>query len=97
MKSLGTVGSITTFQMEDSDIPKIPMPISNDILTKRTEKMRSVPYCNYCDPKHFVVYGFCKNCKRRRECPMFDEKGTMDMWDYEEYKKRWNELKEDTK
>ncbi len=38
MKSLGTVGSITTFQMEDSDIPKIPMPISNDILTKRTEK-----------------------------------------------------------
>ncbi len=59
--------------------------------------MRSVPYCNYCDPKNFVIYGFCKNCKRRCECPMFDEKGSMDMWDYEAYKKRWNELKEDTK
>jgi len=26
---------------------------------------------------------------------MFDEKGSMDMWNYEEYRKRWNELRSD--
>ncbi len=52
-------------------------------------------YCNHCDPKHFTIYGFCKNCHRRCECPLFDEKGTMDMWDYEEYRKRWNQLRPD--
>lgn len=54
-------------------------------------------FCKHCDPKYFVIYGFCKHCNRRCECPLFDEKGALAMWDYEEYKKRWNELKKDTK
>jgi len=52
-------------------------------------------WCNYCDPKYFVIYGFCGNCNRRCECPLFDPKGTMSLLDYEEYRKRWNELRSD--
>lgn len=52
-------------------------------------------YCNYCDPKLFVIYGFCRNCKRRCECPLFEPKGNMSVLDYEEYKNRWNKERPD--
>lgn len=52
-------------------------------------------YCPYCDPKHFTIYGFCKNCKRKCECPFFDPKSNMSFSDYETYKKNWNQGRAD--
>ncbi len=48
-------------------------------------------YCNYCDPKHFTLYGFCGNCKRKCECPLYDPRSKMSLEDYAAYKKRWYE------
>ncbi len=47
-------------------------------------------YCNYCDPKHFTIYGFCKNCKRKCEAPLYDPKSGMSIQAYEQYKATWN-------
>ncbi len=52
-------------------------------------------YCNHCDPRNFTVYGFCKNCKRRCECPLFDPRSGMSLTDYAGYKQRWNDEKPD--
>ena len=52
-------------------------------------------YCNYCDPKTYTIYGFCKNCKRRCEPPLYEPKSKMSLSDYEEYKARWNEQRSD--
>lgn len=48
-------------------------------------------YCEYCDPKKIIVYGFCSKCKRRCDPPLYEPKSTMSLLDYEAYKKRWNE------
>lgn len=53
-------------------------------------------YCNYCDPKHFVVYGFCKNCKRKCNPPLYEPKSTMSAIDYQEYCRRWDSDRADT-
>ena len=50
---------------------------------------------DYCDPKHFTIYGFCRNCNRRCECPLFDPKGLMSFLEYQDYKRRWNEQRSD--
>lgn len=47
-------------------------------------------YCESCDPKFFVVYGFCDNCNRRCEPPLFDPKGSMSLLDYDEFRTNWN-------
>lgn len=52
-------------------------------------------YCQYCDPKFFVIYGFCGNCKRRCDAPLYDKRSGMSPDDYEDYKFRWNEQKAD--
>lgn len=46
--------------------------------------------CNYCDPKHFTVYGFCRNCSRKCEPPIFDPEGTISYLDYEKIRESWN-------
>lgn len=48
-------------------------------------------YCRYCDPKYYVVYGFCFNCKRRCQPPsLFDpwDGNTLEEWD--ETRRKWN-------
>jgi hypothetical protein len=40
MKNLGTKGNVTTWKFEESDIPKIPMPISSDILKDQPERSK---------------------------------------------------------
>ncbi len=50
-------------------------------------------WCNYCDPAHFTIYGFCKNCRRRCEAPLYEPKG-MSFAEYEVYRKRWNDEKD---
>lgn len=42
--------------------------------------------CNECDPKHFVIYGFCTECGKRCQPPIFDEEGQMSFLNYEEFK-----------
>ena len=51
--------------------------------------------CNYCDPKHFTIYGFCKNCRRKCECPLHEPKSGMTIENYEAFKKSWNEGRSD--
>ena len=52
-------------------------------------------YCNHCDPKHFTIYGFCKNCKRRCEPPLYEPKSNMTVDQYEQYVKNWNQQRSD--
>ena len=52
-------------------------------------------YCNYCDPKFFVIYGFCSNCKRRCEPPLFNPKGNISILDHEEMRRNWNKERAD--
>ena len=51
--------------------------------------------CNYCDPKYYIIYGFCRNCSRRCEPPLFDPKGNMSILDYEEFRREWNKERAD--
>ena len=50
----------------------------------------AMTWCNYCDPKFFVIYGFCANCKRRCEPPLFDPKGNQSAIDYIDQCSNWN-------
>ncbi len=34
-------------------------------------------YCSHCNPKDFVVFGFCLNCGKRNNPPLFDHKKEM--------------------
>lgn len=52
-------------------------------------------YCPYCDPKHFMIYGFCGNCKRKCEPPLYEPKSGMSLEDYQKYKISWNEQRAD--
>ena len=52
-------------------------------------------YCNYCDPKFFVIYGFCKNCQRRCEPPLYNPNGNISILDHEEMRKNWNKDRAD--
>jgi hypothetical protein len=47
-------------------------------------------WCNYCDPKFFVIYGFCRNCNRRCEPPPFDPIGDVSLKDWLEMRINWN-------
>ena len=47
-------------------------------------------YCNYCDPKFFVIYGFCRNCSRRCEPPVFDPIGSISLEDWLKMRRNWN-------
>ena len=51
-------------------------------------------YCNYCDPKFFLIYGFCGNCQRRCEPPLFD-RFKENILDYEEMRTKWNAERSD--
>ncbi len=51
-------------------------------------------YCNYCDPKFFVIYGYCGNCKRKCEPPLFDPRN-MSILDYEKFRRDWNQGRAD--
>ncbi len=31
-------------------------------------------YCSHCNPKDFVVFGFCLNCGKKCNAPLFDPK-----------------------
>lgn len=52
-------------------------------------------WCNYCDPKHFTIYGFCKNCRRRCECPLYDPKSGMSPLDHAAFMALWNKERSD--
>jgi hypothetical protein len=49
MKNLGTIRNVTTWQMEESDIPKIPMPIRSDILHDQPERLNPETPTRGCD------------------------------------------------
>ena len=51
-------------------------------------------YCYRCDPRFFVVYGFCI-CGRRCFPPLYDPNGTMGIKDYEEFRAEWNRQRPD--
>ena len=38
--------------------------------------------CPHCDPKYFVLYGYCRICRRIGEPPLWDE----DLCNFEQYK-----------
>jgi hypothetical protein len=52
-------------------------------------------WCNSCDPKFFIIYGFCDNCGRRCEPPQFDPKRPIDYVEYNELHKKWNQERSD--
>ena len=47
-------------------------------------------WCKYCDPKYFVIYGFCNNCKRRCEPLLFDVNEKKSILDWEAMRRKWN-------
>lgn len=50
-------------------------------------------YCDHCDPNLYVIYGYCWNCKRKCECPLFDcfnEEGYLDLIEYIKFKEDWD-------
>lgn len=53
------------------------------------------PWCDYCDPQFFMIFGFCGNCSRRCEPPLFDTKGQESFLDYEEKRRKWIEERVD--
>jgi hypothetical protein len=48
-------------------------------------------YCKDCDPKLFIIHGFCGSCRRKCACPLFDPRSKMSLEEYDAYKKRWEE------
>lgn len=51
-------------------------------------------WCNYCDPKFFVIYGCCGNCGRRCEPPMIGSDSSIE--DYMKFRRKWNEDRVDS-
>jgi len=51
--------------------------------------------CTHCDPKFFVIFGFCRSCGRRCEAPLFDPKGEMSLLDYDKFRAEWNKQRSD--
>jgi hypothetical protein len=51
-------------------------------------------WCNYCDPKYNIIYGFCSNCKRRCYPPIFN-KDIENIDDYYIKIEKWNRLRSD--
>jgi hypothetical protein len=52
-------------------------------------------WCNYCDPKFFFVFGFCKNCNRRCEPPLYDYENDADLHAWFRMREEWNMLRND--
>lgn len=50
--------------------------------------------CPYCDPKHFVIYGYCRNCSRRCEPPLYANSGKISLQEYDEFCKKWNDKRD---
>jgi hypothetical protein len=63
------------------------------VIKRKDEGMKS--YCNYCDPKFFVIYGFCGNCQRRCYPPLFDPKGKQSLEEYDKMRSEWNSQRSD--
>lgn len=55
----------------------------------------AMSWCNHCDPKHFTIYGFCKNCKRRCECPLWEPKSCVSPLDHAALRSRWDKERAD--
>lgn len=51
--------------------------------------------CEACDPKYFVVYGFCAKCNRRCEPPLWDPDGEISILDHQEMMSNWNKQRSD--
>ncbi len=52
-------------------------------------------WCDYCDPKYFIVYGFCGTCGHRCEPPLFDPYGDVDFFEHLKEREKWNEERAD--
>ena len=52
-------------------------------------------WCDYCDPKYFVIYGLCTNCKRRCEPPLYDPHGEVSINDWSKMRHSWNQERSD--
>lgn len=49
--------------------------------------------CENCDPNLYVIYGYCKNCLRMCESPLWQE--DLCAFDkYQEFRDKWNKEKE---
>lgn len=48
-----------------------------------------------CDPKFFVICGFCGKCNRRCEHPLFDPNGDSSLLDWDEMRINWNTERSD--
>ena len=71
MKNLGTKGIVTTLQQEESDIPKIPMPISPNILKNQPERSKREDVEVFCPIDGRVLDNekpFHKNTRFCRDC-----------------------------
>lgn len=55
---------------------------------------REIMWCNYCDPKYFIVYGFCVNCGRRCQPPLFDPRKD-DAIEWDKMRTEWNKERAD--
>lgn len=52
-------------------------------------------WCKQCDPKYFTVYGFCRNCQRRCEYPLFDPDKDHGIREYCDKEAEWNKERSD--
>jgi len=46
-------------------------------------------HCEYCDPEYFYVYGYCGNCKRKYNPPLWDPKGEIPYLNHKEIVENW--------
>jgi hypothetical protein len=47
-------------------------------------------YCKYCDPKIYVIYGYCNICKRRCEPPPMRMFIDVREKEYKRFVREWN-------
>lgn len=46
--------------------------------------------CTFCDPKYYVIYGFCRACGKRCEPPLWNPKSDVSHLDHLEMMTKWN-------
>lgn len=50
--------------------------------------------CDHCNPEYYIIYGFCPNCLRMGECPLFEPwEGTLE--EYEKIRCEWDKQKKE--